>query len=289
MLSQIDRFNIYNSMNENNEFTDFEVQLKNLLEQKRDFAIESETAKGLVKFHEVEKQLENIQFKSLVPERKSSVLKQKRKFVDEPSPRKKTQIADGDYLLDKSASSDLDSISLSSGYVELQNNVKQVLMSSEEDDWIFNLNIGNVMHLQPLSSEEMNLHIDNSHELSRDAMLQKIILITVSYFCVGTELRFLNNSGDDKKVSLEADKLKQKQLSEMWHAQALESSARFLPSECPLVAHVITNYQKHHSPALTSIPEDEELDCDLRVIRPLNEVKNDNINYYQIIKNHVKI
>ena len=208
MLSQIDRFNIYNNMNESNEFSDFEAELKNLLESKRDFAIESETAKGLVKFHEVEKQLENIQFKSLVPERKSSVLKQKRKFVDEPSPRKKTQIADGDYLLDKSASSDLDSISLSSGYLDLRNNVKQVLMSSEEDDWIFNLNIGNVMHLQPLSSEEMNLHIDNSHELSRDAMLQKIILITVSYFCVGTELRFLNNSGDDKKLSLEADKLK---------------------------------------------------------------------------------
>ena len=75
MLSQIDRFNIYNSMNENNEFTDFEAELKNLLESKRDFAIESETAKGLVKFHEVEKQLENIQFKSLVPERKSSVFK----------------------------------------------------------------------------------------------------------------------------------------------------------------------------------------------------------------------
>ena len=66
----------------------------------------------------------------------------------------------------------------------------------------------------------------------------------------------------------------------MWHAQALEASARFLPSECPLVSHVITNYQKHHSPALTAIPEDEELEEDLRIIRPLNEVKNDNINYF---------
>lgn len=45
-----------------------------------------------------------------------------------------------------------------------------------------------------MSLEEMNLHIDNSHELSRDAILEKIILLTVSYFCVGTELRFLNNN-----------------------------------------------------------------------------------------------
>jgi hypothetical protein len=33
-------------------------------------------------------------------------------------------------------------------YITLQNNVKTVLVGSqEEDDWIFNLNIGNVMHL----------------------------------------------------------------------------------------------------------------------------------------------
>ena len=54
----------------------------------------------------------------------------------------------------------------------------------------------------------MNLHVDNSHELSRDAMLEKIILLTVSYFCVGTELRFLNNASDDKKTSELEKKLK---------------------------------------------------------------------------------
>lgn len=50
------------------------------------------------------------------------------------------------------------------------------------------------MHLLPMSLEELNLHIDNSHELSRDAMLEKIILLSVSYFCVGTELRFLSSN-----------------------------------------------------------------------------------------------
>lgn len=69
----------------------------------------------------------------------------------------------------------------------------------EQDDWIYNLNIGNVMHLLPMSLEELNLHIDNSHELSRDAMLEKIILLSVSYFCVGTELRFLSSNSKDTK------------------------------------------------------------------------------------------
>jgi len=72
----------------------------------------------------------------------------------------------------------------------------------------------------------MNLHVDNSHELSRDAMLEKIILLTVSYFCVGTELRFLNNNitteettkVKDKHTDIEKEKKKKKELSEMWHA-----------------------------------------------------------------------
>ena len=96
----------------------------------------------------------------------------------------------------------------------------------------------------------MNLHVDNSHELSRDAVLEKIILLTVSYFCVGTELRFLNNSSSAaeemkngrKTSTTETTKKFKKEQSEMWHAQALEASTRLLPSECPLVAHVITNY-----------------------------------------------
>ena len=119
-------------------------------------------------------------------------------------------------------------------------------------------------------------------------MLEKIILLSVSYFCVGTELRFLSkqfnaskghrseqggvmedieNSSDSKKYRLED--------SEMWHAMALESCGTFLPSECPLVSHMIMSFQKHHSPAMTTIPEDEILNEDIKVLRPLNEVKMD--------------
>ena len=63
------------------------------------------------------------------------------------------------------------------------------------------------MHLLPMSLEELNLHIDNSHELSRDAMLEKIILLSVSYFCVGTELRFLSaaNLGKEKQLANKAN------------------------------------------------------------------------------------
>jgi len=175
----------------------------------------------------------------------------------------------------------------------LKTNVQTILgvKDNQQDDWIFNLNIGNVMHLLPMSLEELNLHIDNSHELSRDAMLEKIILLSVSYFCVGTELRFLSGApgnAKEKKPSYsefgEVEKGYTKADSEMWHAMALEAAGTFLPSECPLVSHVIVSYQKHHSPALTTIPEDEPLYEDLKVVRPLNEIRSgvgsDTINYH---------
>jgi hypothetical protein len=103
------------------------------------------------------------------------------------------------------------------------------------------------MHLLPMSLEELNLHIDNSHELSRDAMLEKIILLSVSYFCVGTELRFMsgNNSGkgtDSANEFKTGGQIYTKADSEMWHAMALETAGTFLPSECPLVSHIIVSY-----------------------------------------------
>jgi hypothetical protein len=37
---------------------------------------------------------------------------------------------------------------------------------------------------------------------------------------------------------------------------------------------------------MTTIPEDEVLEEDLKVVRPLNEVKNDLVNYHQIIRTY---
>ena len=181
-----------------------------------------------------------------------------------------------------------------SSVTDLKLNVRNILGVKHKEDWIFNLNIGNVMHLAPLSVDDMSIHTDSTHELTRDAMLEKIILLSVSNFCVGTELRFLA-LGDGKKgkdqikiVEGEEEKCEKgdkkpkytKLDSEMWHGKALEISSTLLPSECPLVGHVITSYNKHHAPVSQSIPENEPLIEELTVIHPLNEAKTDTVNYH---------
>ncbi len=69
--------------------------------------------------------------------------------------------------------------------------VRNVLGLRHSEDWIFNLNIGNVMHLSLMGAEELNAKLETTHELCKDSMLEKIVLVSVAYFCIGTEMRFL--------------------------------------------------------------------------------------------------
>ena len=65
----------------------------------------------------------------------------------------------------------------------------------QKEDWIFTLNIGNVMQMSLLAIEELatngGMKLEPHHEVARDSMLEKIVLFSVSYFCIATEMRFL--------------------------------------------------------------------------------------------------
>ena len=88
----------------------------------------------------------------------------------------------------------------------------------------------------------------NENELSRDGFLEKLSLLSVSYFCVSTEMRFILQSREQYLSS--PVKRTREQESEFWHAKALEIACSFLPSECPLLNHILLSYQKHHDPSL---------------------------------------
>lgn len=135
--------------------------------------------------------------------------------------------------------------------------VRNILGLRHKDDWIFNLNIGNVMHLNLMGSDEMNNKLDPTHEFNKDAMLEKIVLISVAYFCIGTEMRFLAKQAAEKeygklkqpKEPFSSSMYKQKEAyrnSEMWHAKAVHLSNSFLPKNCPLLQHIRQSYVKNY-------------------------------------------
>jgi len=102
---------------------------------------------------------------------------------------------------------------------------------------------------------------------------------------VSTELRFLVSS----KEKLSIDPVQVKSESEFWHGKALEISCGFLPSESPLVTHILSSYQKHHAPVQQAIPEDSEADQGLRVIRPERGIDKSQFQPMIRINKHLNI
>lgn len=63
---------------------------------------------------------------------------------------------------------------------------------------------------------------------------------------------------------------------------SLDIACSFLPSDCPLLNHILLSYQKHHAPSQSQIPENQALDEKLRVIKPHTGI--DNSKFQPIIR-----
>ena len=91
-------------------------------------------------------------------------------------------------------------------------------------------------------SHNSGLKLESYHEVARDSMLEKMVLISVAYFCIATEMRFLAKgakSADNVVNPLQKE-------SEAFHAKAVHIAAQFLPRECPLVDYIVKSYHKNY-------------------------------------------
>ena len=116
------------------------------------------------------------------------------------------------------------------------------------------LNITNIMKLKRLDFRDVYGIRSTDLMLTRENIIERIMLLITAYFCMGTELRFL------KQMNIEGFKSSKNKLDgEFWHGKALELAVKFLPGDAPLVKHIVSSYQKHHAPSQEIIPEDEEV------------------------------
>lgn len=159
----------------------------------------------------------------------------------------------------------------------LINNIRNIFGNSiKKDDWIQLLNIGNIMYLSALNYEDLDLDSDPKYELLRDAILEKVVMLTVSYFCIATELRLLSPNKNNKKLN-----------GEYFHYKAVEFSSLFLPVSCPIVKHYVISYYKHYGQDMDIIPEGKTVDTKINLLRSeieqdkeaLSFVRIENINY----------
>ncbi len=76
---------------------------------------------------------------------------------------------------------------------------------------------------------------------------------------------------------MDSEGFKENKDAELWHGKSLELAVTFLPSDAPVVKHIVSSYQKHHSPAYQQIPENKEFDADVKIIKPLKGVSNNKL------------
>ena len=144
--------------------------------------------------------------------------------------------------------------------------MRTVLGVQRHNDWIYSYNIGDMMLLQPLSLYEVKNNTGVQAELTRDLMLEKVLMTVVSHFCVATEIRFL--AADSSKI--------QAQEGRAWHKKALEFGQPFLPSACPLFMHITNSYMRNYSDGLleTSKVNEGKLITSKIKISSKNKIKN---------------
>lgn len=106
---------------------------------------------------------------------------------------------------------------------------RNILGIIKSDDWLNQFNIGNIMFLCAMSYDDLDLDSDPKYELLRDAIIEKILMLTVGFFSISNELRFLHSNTDEGPY---------------YHSKALEISCLYLPSTCPIIKHYVTSYIK---------------------------------------------
>lgn len=157
--------------------------------------------------------------------------------------------------------------------------MKNLLGYLNQSEWMYSLNIGNIMQISPLTLQDFMSQTSLQLEISREFILEKMCFLSVSYFCMGTEYRFLHQL----KQTIEDQSFERKD-SEYWHGKAVEMAITFLPSESPLVSHVLMSYEKHHSPSNMVIPENENQEKYIRIVRQNQGI--DSCRLQPIIRHH---
>ena len=148
--------------------------------------------------------------------------------------------------------------------------MRNILGFLNQNEWVYNLNIGNIMQISSISHTDLMSVPRTEYELSREAFLEKITILWVAYFWTSTELRFIIQLREEENIDISRKEIE----SEYWHAKSLEIACVFLPSEWPLVNHILLSYQKHHAPTQYTIPEDSEYNDNLMIIKAMDGMQS---------------
>ena len=143
----------------------------------------------------------------------------------------------------------------------------------KQEDWIQLLNIDNILYLYPLNCDDLDLDSDSRFELLKDTILEKIVMLTVSYYCISKEIKFISSDKNNKRTN-----------GEYYLYKAVELSSLFFPASCPIVKYYISNYYKNYGQNMEIIPEGKIIDIKVNLIRNELEQNKETLSFIKLNK-----
>ncbi|KAM3136860.1 hypothetical protein pb186bvf_011119 [Paramecium bursaria] len=138
-----------------------------------------------------------------------------------------------------------------------EDDYRSILGVQNVQEWIENFNIGSIMHMQPQTHDEFSQYGEMIYEISKRVLLEKIIYLSISYFTIATELRFVElDKAKQMGVSDSDIQTEEFKLSEFYHLKAIEIACKNISCSSPYINHLITSYHKHYNQNLESIQEE---------------------------------
>ncbi|KAL4510660.1 hypothetical protein ABPG72_004814 [Tetrahymena utriculariae] len=141
---------------------------------------------------------------------------------------------------------------------------RNIVGVQKSQEWIEQFNIGSIMHMTCISYDEFILFEDILFELSKKQLIEKMLLLSICFFTIATEIRFIEL---DKQKSFTNSKTQQYDLykqdaykqSEIYHLKSIEIVCQAVTCYSPYITHLINSYHKHYNSSLELIEEEASI------------------------------
>ncbi|CAK85603.1 unnamed protein product (macronuclear) [Paramecium tetraurelia] len=136
-----------------------------------------------------------------------------------------------------------------------EDDYRSILGVQNVEEWIQSFNISYIMHMAPLIYSEITQQGEMLYEISKRLLLEKIIYLSISYFTIATELRFIELE-KAKQQGIKEINTEEFKLSELYHLKAIEIACKHIACSSQYINHLITTYHKHYNSNLDTIQEE---------------------------------
>jgi len=134
---------------------------------------------------------------------------------------------------------------LTTGRINEPQQIRTALGVKHYPEWVKTYSIADVMIIKPVTARELRSSSKLYKEYTNDSLVHVVCLLAVSYFCMGTELKYLQTT---QPFDFKSDnEIEQTQL------KSQELLNAFVPPNCPLLNHINESHQSRFKENLQEI------------------------------------